>query len=165
MGFPNQVNLNPPIGIEGGWASASNTRNVLAGTAQYVADTTGVLIGRFAYANAATGKASYVKPASMVNVQVGFIARGTNAGLVTAWLGSDSMVIPAGYGVTLTNNGDFFVKTSTAATIGQAVFQNDTTGVISTGTAGATVAGATEIPLFKVASVGAADSLIKIQAL
>ena len=163
MGFPNRVNLNPPVGIEGGFASASNTHNVLAGTAQIVADEAGVTIGRFAYADLATGKASTAKKTG-ANVAVGFVGRGSNAGLVTAYLGTDSMAIQAGFGVTLFDRGDFWVKTTTAATVGQAVFADDTTGAISTGEAGATVAGSTEIPLFKVASVGAANSLIKISA-
>ena len=164
MPFQKSINLNPPLAVEGSFASVSNTHNVLAGTQQFVADTAGVTMARFAYADLATGKVTTVKPSSLTNVAVGFVRRGDNTAVITSWLGDSTLVIPAGYGVTLYDRGDFWVKTSTAATVGQAVFQNDTTGIISTGTAGASVAGATEIPLFKVASIGAANSLIKISA-
>ena len=161
MGFQTTVNRNPPLAVEGNFASATVTHNVLAGSQQFVADTAGVTMGRFAYASLATGKVTNAKVAGGV---VGFVRRGDNTAVITTWMGEASMVIPAGYGVTLYDRGDFWVKTKTAATVGQAVFSDDITGEISTGAAGATIAGSTEVPLFKVGSIGAANSLIKITA-
>lgn len=164
MGFQTAVNLNPPIGVEGEFASVSNTHNVLASTAQLYAGDDGVTIGRFAYANIATGETTNVKPADLTNYAVGFAGRGSNVAVIYTWLAESSMVIPKGFGVTLFDRGDFFVKTTTAATVGQAVFASDTTGEIATGATGATIAGFTEVPLFKVGSIGAVGSLIKISA-
>lgn len=164
MGFPNQINLNPPIGVEGAFASASNTHNVLASDGEFVAGPDGVIIGRFAWADYETHQATTAKPADITNCAIGFVGRGSNAAVIYNWLAESSMVIPKSYGVTLFDRGDFFVKTTTAATIGQSVFASDTTGEIATGAAGATIAGFTEVPLFKVASIGAVGSLIKISA-
>ena len=161
MGFQTTVNRNPPLAVEGNFASAGVTHNVLAGSQQFVADTTGVTIGRFAYASLATGK---VKNAKVAGGVVGFVRRGDNTAVITTWMGEATMLIPEGYGVTLYDRGDFWVKTKTAATVGQSVFADDVTGEISTGAAGATIAGSTEVPLFKVGSIGAANSLIKITA-
>lgn len=57
--------------------------------------------------------------------------------------------------------GDYWVKTTTAATVGQSVYANTTTGAIATGTAGTSVSGATETP-WKVLTAGAAGEMIKI---
>lgn len=164
MGFPREVNLNPPIGVEGAFASVSNTHNVLASTAEFVAGTAGVTIGRFAWADYETHQVANAKPSDLTNCAIGFVGRGSNAAVIYNWLAESSMVIPKGYGVTLFDRGDFFAKTTTAATVGQSVFASDTTGEIATGAAGATIAGFTEVPLFKVASIGAVGSLIKISA-
>lgn len=163
MPFQTTINRNPPLGIEGGFASVSNTHNVLAGTGALVAGANGVTIGRFAWADLDTGKATSAK-ATGTNVAVGFVGRASNAGVLTQWLGQASMLIPAGYGVTLFDRGDFWVKTKTTATVGQAVFADDVTGEISTAAVGGSVAGSTVVPEFKVASAGAVGDLIKISA-
>ena len=163
MPFQTTINRNPPLGVEGQFASVSNTHNVLAGTGALVAGATGVTIGRFAWADLDTGKASNTK-ATGTNVAIGFVGRGSNAGVITNWQEGASMLIPVGYGVTLFDRGDFWVKTKTVATVGQAVFASDTTGEISTGAVGGTVAGSTVVPEFKVASAGAVGTLIKISA-
>ena len=161
MAFQQTINRNPPVGLEGGFASVSNTHNVLAGSGQFVADASGVVMGRFAYANIATGK---VTNAKVVGAPVGFVRTGDNTAVITGWQQASTMTIPGGYGVTLYDRGDFWVKTKTVATVGQAVFADDVTGEISTGAVGATVAGSTEVPHFKVASPGAVGDLIKISA-
>jgi hypothetical protein len=163
MPFQQTINRNPPLGVEGQFASVSNTHNVLAGTGALVAGDNGAYIGRFAWANLDTKKATYTK-ATGANIAIGFVGRGSNAGVIYNWLEGASMLIPAGYGVTLFDRGDFWVKTKTVATVGQSVFASDTTGEISTGAAGATIAGSTEVPNFKVASAGIVGALIKISA-
>ncbi|KCB33763.1 hypothetical protein L541_4882 [Bordetella hinzii CA90 BAL1384] len=82
-------------------------------------------------------------------------------GVITIWLAEATMIIPEGLAVTLHNLGDFWAATKTAATIGQKVFASNTDGTISTGAAGATIAGSTETDWF-VASAGSVGSLIKI---
>lgn len=57
--------------------------------------------------------------------------------------------------------GDYWVKTTTAAAIGQSVFAVTADGAIATGTAGGTVTGATETP-WKVLTTGAIGDMIKI---
>lgn len=161
MGFQKQVNINPPLAVEGNFASSTYMYHaVLAGVQELTAGTNGVTIARFAYADPATGKVANAKTAGHI---LGFVRRGDNTALITNWLAESSMLIPAGYGVTLYDQGDFWVKTKTAATAGQKVFADDVTGEISTGAAGATIAGSTETN-FKVASNGDANTLIKITA-
>lgn len=162
MGFQTQINMNPPIGVEGAFASVSNTHNVLASTNQLVAGTTGVTIGRFAWGNLETGSTESVKPTDTTNTAIGFVGRGSNYGIIYNWLEGASMVVPKGYGVTLFDRGDFWAKTTTAATIGQFVLASDADGSIATADTD-TLADHTPTG-FKVGSIGAVGSLIKISA-
>lgn len=163
LGFQASMNRNLPVGVEGDFASAGVYHSVLAGNQQLKAGTTGVTIARFGWANIADGTVANAKPADLTNQVVGFVRRGENTALITGWRDQVSMLIPAGYGVTLYDRGDFWAVTTTAATVGQSVFASDTTGEIATGAAGATVSGFTETN-FKVGSIGAVGELIKITA-
>ena len=162
-GFQQTINRNVPLAVEGDFAAAGPYHAVLAGNQQLKASATGVTIARFAWANIANGQVTNVKPAVLTNQVLGFVRRGENTALITGYRAETSMLIPAGFGVTLYDRGDFWAKTTTAATVGQKVFASDTTGEIATGAAGATVAGFTETE-FKVASIGAVGELIKITA-
>ena len=162
-GFQQTINRNVPLAVEGDFASAGPYHAVLAGNQQLKAGTAGVTIARFAWANIETGTVANAKPTTLTNQVLGFVRRGENTALITGWRDQVSMLIPAGYGVTLYDRADFWVKTTTAATVNQKVFASDTTGEIATGAAGATVAGFTETE-FKVASIGAVGELIKITA-
>ena len=163
LGFQQTINRNLPVAVEGDFASAGVYHSVLAGNQQLKAGATGVTIARFGWANIADGTVANAKPADTTNQVLGFVRRGENTALITGWRDQVSMLIPAGYGVTLYDRGDFWAVTTTAATVGQSVFASDTTGEIATGAAGATVAGFTETN-FKVASIGAVGELIKITA-
>ena len=163
LGFQQTMNRNLPVGVAGDFASAGVYHSVLAGNQQLKAGATGVTIARFAWANIANGQVANVKPGSLTNQVLGFVRRGENTALITGYRAETSMLIPAGFGVTLYDRGDFWAVTTTTATVGQAVFASDTTGEIATGAAGATVAGFTETN-FKVASIGAVGELIKITA-
>lgn len=163
MSFQKAVNSNPPVGVEGGFASAGTHHSVVSGTMQFVAGDLGVTIGRFAYASLASGKVQNAKPADTNNYSVGFVTRDSNIAVITDWQGQSSMVVPKGLEITLHDRADVYVKTTTDATVGQKVFAVDADGTIATGTAGATVAGATETN-FVVATIGAVGSLIKITA-
>lgn len=162
-GFQSTINRNVPLAVEGDFASAGPYHAVLAGNQQLKAGPNGVTIARFAWANIANGQVSNVKPADTTNHVLGFIRRGENAALITGYRAETSMLIPAGFGVTVYDRADFWAKSTTAATVNQKVFASDTTGELATGAAGATVSGFTETE-FKVASIGDVGELIKITA-
>ncbi len=133
MAFQTSINQYPAPAVEGDFASANTRTSVLSSDAAFQAGTAGVTIGRFAW-QASDGTVSNVGR----GVPDGFVHREQQA-LITAWLGSASMLIPQGVMVTLLNKGDFWVKTKTNATIGQKVFASVTDGTISTGAAGASL--------------------------
>ncbi|MFY2659223.1 structural cement protein Gp24 [Achromobacter xylosoxidans] len=155
MGFQKQVYIEPALGVAGDFASANPRATVLAGPGALVADTAGVTVGRFAWADA-NGKVTNAG----TGVPSGFVHR-EQQGVITIWLGEATMLIPAGLGVTLHDGGDFLAATKTVATIGQKVFASNTDGTVSTGAAGDTIAGHTETA-WKVASAGAIGALIKM---
>ena len=162
-GFQQTINRNVPLAVEGDFASAGPYHAIPAGNQQLKAGPNGVTIARFAWANIANGQVSNVKPADTTNHVLGFIRRGENTALITGYRAETSMLIPAGFGVTVYDRADFWAKSTTAATVNQKVFASNTTGEIATGAAGATVAGFTETE-FKVASIGDVGELIKITA-
>lgn len=155
MGFQKTINIQPAPAVEGDFASANPRASVLAGEGAFIADTAGVTVGRFAWADS-----SGLVTNAGAGAPTGFVHREQQA-LITAWLGETSMLVPEGLPITLHNEGDFWVKTLTVATVGQKVFASLTTGEVKTDAAGATVAGYVET-IFKVGSAGAANELIKI---
>ncbi|WP_334166322.1 hypothetical protein [Achromobacter mucicolens] len=155
MGFQKQVYIEPAAAVAGDFASSNPRSTVLAGPGALVADTAGVTVGRFAWADAA-GKVTNAGS----GVPTGFVHR-EQQGVITIWLAEATMLIPAGLGVTLHNGGDFWVATKTVATIGQKIFASNTDGTVSTGAAGDTISGHTETNMF-VGSAGAIGALIKM---
>lgn len=160
MGFQTAVNINPPLAVEGSFASAGVYHSTIAGVGQLTAGDDGLTIARFAWADLETGKATNVKPADIENHAIGFARRGDNTALIQNYLQEHSMLIPKGFGVTLYDRGDFWAKTKTVAKIGQFVMASDTDGTISTADTD-TLAGHTDTG-FKVASIGVVGGLIKI---
>lgn len=155
MGFQKQIYIEPAAAVAGDFASSNPRSVVLAGPGQLVAGATGMTVGRFAWADAA----GLVTNAG-ANKPTGFAHR-EQQGLITIWLAESTMLVPTGLPVVLHNLGDFWVATKTTATVDQKVFASNTDGTISTGAAGATIAGSTETDWF-VASAGAVGALIKI---
>lgn len=153
-GFQSVINQYPAPGVEGSFASTNPHATYVAGEGALVAGPAGLTVGRFAWdvdgvaSNAGTGTPS------------GFVLRDGQAS-ITIWLADSSMLIQPGREVTLTTAGDFWAKTSTAATRGQKVFASLTTGQVQTGAAGATVAGYAETD-FYVGSTADAGELVKI---
>lgn len=74
-----------------------------------------------------------------------------------------TLVLPEGSTLAVAVRGDFWVVTTTAATVGQAVFASETDGSISTDDAGATVSGSVETK-WRVKTAGDANDLIIISA-
>ena len=153
-GFQSVINQYPAPGVEGSFASTNPHATYLAGEGALVSGDTGLTVGRFAWvvdgvaSNAGTGAPS------------GFVHRDGQAS-ITVWLGEASMLIQPGREVTLMTAGDFWAKTSTAATRGQKIFTSLTTGQIQTGAVGATVDGYAETDFF-VGSAAEAGELVKI---
>lgn len=155
MAFQTKVNLNPAPAVEGDFAGANPRASVLAGPGAFVAGAAGVTVGRFAWADA-----NGLVLNSGTGAPTGFVHR-EQQGLITEWLGRASMLVPKGLPITLHNVGDFWVRTATAATIGQKIFASITDGSVQTGAAGATIAGFVETKWFA-QSVAAAGELVKI---
>lgn len=153
-GFQRVVNQYMSPAVEGDFADHSIRTQQLASEGQLVANANGTTIARFAwFLDGQVYNAGTIAPA-------GFIHREQQA-LITDYLGSDSMLIPAGTPVTILTQGSFWARTATEATIGQKVFASTTDGSVATGAAGATVDGYVETQ-FYVGSAGAAEELIQI---
>ncbi|MBQ9067876.1 MAG: hypothetical protein IJ131_02285 [Eggerthellaceae bacterium] len=120
-----------------------------------LADENGLVCGTFAYLTATDGEAS-----NTVNgAPVGLVQRNLSYPLYDVTVGA-SLVVPEGQPMQIMTQGDMWVQTTTAATVGQKVFAG-ANGVIATGAAGATVSGATETDWI-VASAGKIGDLIII---
>lgn len=155
MAFQTTMNVNPAPAVEGDFASANPRASVLAGPGALVAGSAGVTIGRFAWADA-----NGLVLNSGTGAPSGFVHR-EQQGVITEWLGRATMLVPKGLPITLHNAGDFWVRTATAATIGQKIFASITDGTVQTGAAGATIAGFVETKWFA-QSVAAAGELVKM---
>ena len=155
MPFQKQVNYQQAAAVAGDAASLNPRSTYLAGEGSLVSGATGVTVGLFAWATAA----GIVSNAG-AGVPSGFVGR-ENQALITAFLAEGSNLIPTGSPVTLFTAGDFWAVTTTVATVGQKVFANNTTGAISTGAAGATIAGSTETK-WVVRDAAAVGELIKM---
>jgi len=153
-GFQNVINQYQAPGVEGGFASTNPHATFLAGEGALVAGDAGVTIGRFAWvvdgvaSNAGNGAPS------------GFVHRDGQAS-ITVWLAEASNLVQPGREITLMTAGDFWARTSTAATRGQKIFASLTTGQVQTAAAGATVAGYIETE-YKVANTCDAGELVKM---
>lgn len=156
MGFPKVINAQQAPAVEGDFASANPRSSVNAGEGSFVSGVGGVIIGRFAWVDFATGLVTNAGSGA----PTGFIHRDEQA-LITAYLGVSGMTIPQGFPVTVMRGGDYWGKTLTTATVGQKVFASNTTGDIKTGAAAATIAGYTETVFF-VDSAAAVGELIKM---
>ena len=155
MSFQTTVNTVPAPAVAGDFASANPRATVAAGPGTLVAGTGGATVGKFAWADSSGNVTN-----AGSGVPTGFIHRDMQA-LITAYLGSASMVIPAGLPVTVFKAGEFWAQTLTAATIGQKVFASNTDGSVKTGAAGATITGYTETGWY-VDSAANANELVKI---
>lgn len=155
MGFQKTLNRDLPVGVEGDFASTNPYHTVLAGEGALKAGSAGVKIGVFAWADPATG---LVSNAQVANGVLGFVRR-DNTALITQYLAESSMLIPAGFGITLYDKGDFWARFAGGATIGQKVFASIVDGSLS---AAASAPANTVDTGFVVASTAAAGALAKI---
>ncbi len=107
---------------------------MLVGPGGFVAGASGVTVGRFAWASYA-GINVDNEPTIANNfgagAPTGFVSRRQQA-LITTYLADASMVIPQGFGVTLYNGGDFWVKNAgtTQTLIGMKAYARQTDGAV-----------------------------------
>lgn len=134
MGFPNQVNTVAGIAFEGDFASSNPRASVLGGYGQFIAGAAGVYVGRFAWLSPSEDGTVSNSGAGMPS---GFIHREGQAAIVD-YLAEGSMLIPAGWGVTIMSAGDFYVKNngSTYAKRGDTAYVNFADGKVTFGAAG-----------------------------
>lgn len=107
MPFQNKVNIVQAPAVEGDFASANPRASVLAGPGGLVAGPGGVTVGRFAWVGL-DGK-STTSYATAQTAPDGFVHRDQQA-LIGVYLQEFSMNVPEGFGVTLHDEGDFWVK-------------------------------------------------------
>ena len=115
MGFQKQVNLTPAPAVAGDFASGNYHSSALSVAGGLVAGSTGVTVGKFAWISRADSITTYSR-GTVGQKADGFVHRDQQA-LITNYLGESSMVIPAGFPVTLQNEGDFWaVNAGSSAT-------------------------------------------------
>ena len=137
--FQTSVNYQPGNAVAGDFASNNPRSVVLAGPGGLVAGTGGLNIATFGWVQS--------DGVTVLNngqgAPSGFASRQDMNALITTYGAGYGVNVPAGFGVTLYNGGDFFAKTLNAATVGQSVFASYVGGNIECAAAGVTIAGAT----------------------
>ena len=138
-GFQTRVQNFPAPGVEGDFASANPRSTTLAGPGGLVCGPVGVFVGRFAWIepdmkttnNFGSGPAA----------PDGFVHR-DQQGLLTQYLEVASLLVPAGFPITLHNGGDFWARNlgPAALTKGATVYAGYADGgIYSSAPAGASV--------------------------
>lgn len=124
MGFQTKVNSAVALGVEGDFATTNPRASVIAVGNQLVAPVGGIKVGNFGFVNPADGT---VHTAYTSGYQVGYLGRNAQA-LITAFLGEATLVVPAGFMLTLFDQGDFLMRFLGGATAGQNVYADETDG-------------------------------------
>lgn len=156
MALQKKVNIAMAIGVAGDFASVNPQFTLLAGRKMYRVGATPVLIGGFASADTETG---LVSSTITTGKPIGFVGRQSNIAVISDWLGTASMAIPAGSGVTLYSKGDFYATSTDAAVYDDKVFALNATGEVKF--SATTVADATDTG-FRVVIGGAAGEIVTI---
>ncbi|CAN7375380.1 hypothetical protein LJR220_003345 [Bradyrhizobium sp. LjRoot220] len=163
-GFQARTTVQPAVGVEGDFASANPRFSVMAGAGAFVAGALGVYVGRFAWAKETriddVGAPAVVDSFGAGPV-TGFVHREMQAAL-TAYLQESSMLIPAGWGLTLMNGGDFFVKNTGAnqAQPGMKAYANFLDGSVTFAATGTPTAGGTSTASTIAAGTNSANGTI-----
>jgi hypothetical protein len=118
-GFQRQVNAAQAAAVVGDWASANPRQMYVAGPGGLVADSGGLVVGRFAWINSRLTDSNYApKLASNVGwgKPAGIVHREQQA-LITDYLAESGLVIPAGFGTSLVTDGDLWVINAHASAV------------------------------------------------
>jgi hypothetical protein len=144
MPFPGQVNTVPAVGVAGDFCSSNPRVSTVNGPGAFVADVGGVTIGAFAWTDPTNVKARNFGGLT----PVGFVGRSQQA-IITQFLQDNTQIIPQGLGVTLYQDGEFWVLNSgtvaSGITPGSAnkAYANNNTGLVSFAATGNPPSGAT----------------------
>lgn len=158
--FPKNSKSNAALGREGTRAT-DNPAVYLPG--QNIAADGGVTAARFVWRDSASASNSIYTPVKYKNSGAGVPAGIVEANIQT-YIGTwedATMTIPEAMPLLIIERGDVFMKTSTSAQAGDAVFASLTDGSVSTAAAGSTVAGSVETN-FTVKTGGQAGGIIVI---
>lgn len=141
-GFQTSVATQPSPGIEGGF-TGHNPHYTLTNPDEgmFVAGSPGPYVGRFAFADMATGKVTSAHPGT-ASVRVGFVGRDQNVVIAGLLLGDSNQVV-AGQGIDLFADAPVWARFTAGAAIGQKVFASYADGSCVAGTAGAAPSGST----------------------
>lgn len=136
--FPSQIGaIYQAPAVEGDFASANTRTSVVAGGAALVAGPLGVTIGRFAWVDATGQIVTSYQPVGGLAAPDGFVGR-RQQGFITVWLQAYGVTIPPGLGLTLFNEGEFWMKNTgtNVTTRGMKAYANLLTGAVTYGAAG-----------------------------
>lgn len=134
-GFQTQVQVQPAPAVAGDFSDANPRWSVNAGPGGLVAGPNGVTVGRFAWWSASVldpnGTPAIVNNTGSGPV-TGFVSRRQQA-LITTYLADASMLIAAGFDVTLMSGGGFWAKNdgATEALVGQKAYANFADGKVT----------------------------------
>jgi hypothetical protein len=146
-GFQNVVNQNPAPAVAGDFASSNPRATVLAGPGSLVAGLAGVTVGKFAWVNQSDNR-TVNNFGAAPNAPDGFVHRDQQA-IITAYLGTASMLVPQGFPITLFRSGDFWAYNNGPAALTKGatvyagyadggVYSSAPAGVSATATLGST---------------------------
>lgn len=158
MAFQTQVNLRPGIGQAGHPASTNVASSAIGGYNAFRAGAAGLTVGTFGYRDGTNDSLINNKQAATGQLPIGFIRAAPTS--VLSYGEASTQVFRAGFVVQPVVSGDFFAKSKTTATVGQKVFASTTDGTISTGAAGATVAGHVETDWYVAHGAEAGDLIV-----
>lgn len=133
--FQSQVYINPAQAVPGDFASSNPMIYKLSSTGKCVADSSGVLVGRFCVLNADGTVTSVPGAAPSSTSRIGFVHRENNAQIVT-YLAESGYTIQPGQAVAAFGTGDWFVEADVVVSTpsrGAAILWDTTTGHISVG--------------------------------
>ncbi len=151
MGFQKQVYTSVAPAVAGDPATPDQA---VYTPVNFIAEGS-VTVGNFAFAGTNAGQAK-----STGSTILGIVQR--NLGYFNYNLTSaGTLQVPDGSALQIAVRGDFWVKTLTAATVGQAVFVSTTDGSVKTAASGSSVSGSVETT-WRVKTAGAANDLIII---
>ena len=127
-GFQTQAFYNPAPAVEGDFASTNPRSTVLAAAGALVCGALGAIVGRFAWLTSAqvdSDNAPAVVNTFGTGPVAGLIHR-EQQGLIEVYLQESSLQVPAGFPITVFNEGDFWVRNAgvTPAQVGQKVYAN-----------------------------------------
>ncbi len=111
MSFQTSVSTVPAPAVQGDWASSNVRAFVPAGPGGFVSGAAGLTVGRFGWASFASldpNETPLIVNNFGAGQPTGFIHREQQA-MLTIYLARTSMLIPGGFGVTLTSEGDVWV--------------------------------------------------------